>query len=55
MKYYFYYYKLCDGSIKMSDCLYRSFGEAMIAAEQSTWHDSPECVEARVIKGLKVL
>lgn len=54
MKYYFYYFKLFDGSIKMSDHLFESFVAAQKAAMASTWFTNPVCVEGFVIKGIEV-
>lgn len=54
MKYYFYSFKLFDGSVKMSDRLYDSFEKALKAAEISSWYLSPSIVEAMVIKGIEV-
>lgn len=53
MKYYFYSFKLFDGSIKMS-CLYESYMAAQEAAQKSTWFESPTIVESMVIKGIEV-
>lgn len=54
MKYYFYSFKLFDGSIKMPNLLYDSFESALKAAENSIYYKSPACVEAMIIKGIEV-
>lgn len=54
MKYYFYSFKLFDGSVKMSKCLYKSYEAAQAAAQKSTWFETPTCVEAMIIKGIEV-